>query len=96
MSRMKRAMRLRMALGGAVCGSLLGVASGSLAGVLYGAWAGNVGFGLDGALYGGGLGALAGAICAAALRPPNIGLPPPNADTFTVEKPVHATVDRHF
>jgi hypothetical protein len=59
-----------MALGGAVCGSLLGILSGGLGGAIYGMFVNNLGLGLDGALFGGGILALVGAIFGAALDPP--------------------------
>ena len=55
----------RMAMGGAVCGGLLGIPLGAALGVIVGWWCGNVSWGLDGAVLGilllGAVGALVGA-----------------------------------
>jgi hypothetical protein len=55
-------LALRMCLGGAVCGSFLGMFGGGLLGGCYGGLLGNVALGLDGALLGGAAGCLAGAV----------------------------------
>jgi hypothetical protein len=53
---------LRAALGGAICGSFLGIFGGGLVGLLGGMLLGNITLGLDGAIAGGAVLALAGAI----------------------------------
>ena len=52
----------RASLGGAICGSLLGVLIGSVCGAVAGAFLGDLSLGLDGALLGGLLTAVAGSI----------------------------------
>jgi predicted lipid-binding transport protein (Tim44 family) len=58
---------LRMALGGAVCCSFLGIFAGGLLAGFYGALVGDVSLGLDGALLGGSLGCLGGSVYGASL-----------------------------
>jgi hypothetical protein len=41
-----------MAMGGAVCGGLLGIPLGAALGLIVGLWCGNVSWGLDGAVLG--------------------------------------------
>lgn len=48
-------------LGGAICGSLVGILGGAVLGAVYGAVRGNVSWGLDGAIFGGLALALVGA-----------------------------------
>jgi hypothetical protein len=67
---MNLAIRLRMAVGGAVCGSFLGILGGGVAGTVCGALVGNFGLGLDGALLGGGILAGVGAVFGAVIGPP--------------------------
>lgn len=57
----------RIILGGAICGIFLGSFAGALAGIAYSLIAGEVGFGLDGALLGGGLGGIAGSLYGASI-----------------------------
>lgn len=52
----------RVVLGGAVCGSFVGIFAGGVLFALIGGLMGNVSAGLDGALSGGGFGFLAGAV----------------------------------
>jgi hypothetical protein len=75
---------LRAALGGAVCGSFVGIFTGGLAGALCGGLVGNVSIGLDGALLGGAAGCLGGAAYGAYLavresRPETAAVEPPAA-----------------
>jgi hypothetical protein len=65
MNRMRLA--LRMSLGGAVCGSFLGIFTGGLLGGLGGLLLGNMSLGLDGALLTGSAGCLSGAVWGASL-----------------------------
>jgi hypothetical protein len=65
MSKLRTAVR--MSLGGAVCGSFLGIFAGGLLGALCGSLVGDTSLGLEGALAGGCVGCLGGAICGAAL-----------------------------
>jgi hypothetical protein len=53
---------MRMVLGGAVCGSFLGIFSGGVLGGLYGWFCANVSYGLDSALFGGCAGLLCGSL----------------------------------
>lgn len=54
-------MKLRLCLGGAVCGGLSGIALGAFVGAVVGLLNDDVSQGLDGSLIGGGLGIVAGA-----------------------------------
>ncbi len=58
----KRVFLLRMTLGGAVTGCLVGILLGTCVGMLYGLSRGDLTFGLDGALLGGALACLPGAL----------------------------------
>jgi len=53
---------LRAAMGGAICGGFLGIFGGGLLGVLGGIYLRNISLGLDGAITGGAVSALCGAI----------------------------------
>ncbi len=54
--------RIRLALGGTICGGFLGSFAGALFGIVYGAWAADLSRGLDGALIGGAVVAVLGLI----------------------------------
>jgi hypothetical protein len=82
----------RMALGGAVCGGLLGIPLGAAVGVLIGLFCGHVSWGLDGAVVGilalsaagAGLGAYLGITADehSLTQPDDIGLLPRRGDFF--------------
>jgi hypothetical protein len=57
----------RLALGGVIVGSFVGVYLGALLGLVYAAWAGDLSPALDGALLGGGVAALLGIVYGAIL-----------------------------
>lgn len=65
-----------MMLGGAICGSLIGIVGGAACGVLYGLLVADISAGLDGALLGALLMACAGAIYGAFLGPDHKAHPP--------------------
>lgn len=58
---------LQIVLGGAICGSFLGIFAGALLAAVCGAFMGNFSLGLDGALFGGILGGLGGVVYGAAV-----------------------------
>jgi hypothetical protein len=68
--------RIRLVLGGAICGGFLGSFAGALLGVACGTWASNLSLGLDGAVIGGlivaGFGAVYGLVCATKGRPEDL------------------------
>lgn len=63
-------------LGGAICGSLIGIVGGAACGVFYGLLVADISAGLDGALLGAALMACAGAIYGAFLGPDHKAHPP--------------------
>jgi predicted lipid-binding transport protein (Tim44 family) len=67
--------RLRLALGGAICGILLGTMAGALCGTLYGALTDDLSLGLDGALIGGLILAVPGVVYGGILAVTGKGLP---------------------
>lgn len=88
---------LRMCLGGAICGSFIGIFAGGLLAGLYGAVTGTIALGLDGALLGGSVGGLVGAVLVAALMIHDAGtseevkqtviqIPLPPSETRTVQR----------
>jgi hypothetical protein len=68
--------RIRLVLGGAICGGFLGSFAGALFGVVCGTWAGDLSLGLDGTVIGGMIvavfGAVYGLVCATKGRPEDL------------------------
>lgn len=64
-------IRMRMVLGGAICGTFLGLLLGGLSGAAYGAHIGNHSYGLRGAISGGLVCCLLGTLYGGILRPPS-------------------------
>lgn len=73
-------IRLRLILGGAICGTFLGLLFGALSGAAYGAHVGNHSFGLRGAFGGGVIFCGVGLLYGGFLRPPRMSDPSPKRD----------------